>query len=353
MKKSKNNQKLPIVKGRSQRSNNNNKNGNGNGKRFVTIPILEKVLKNFSLNVGYNERPDSFKSRRSIQNSTVFQDSSITHGRLTNPKEDILSGRNLIGVLKTSPANGATFYVSLFTGLNPTNVGVFGNKLPIQAECFDRYRIISIHLVYEPSLPTTTVGNTYLGWQRNPDDLTPSTQQDFMNYDNSVGSACYMPLRLKLDTRQFEDRLFYVNPDSTETEDGRLSYFGNIMGATQGFATTFTNAPVGQLFIEYKIRLYYQANPGGIGKIISGTECPCCSSKIKYIPEFRSLFSQALLDKVGYDPLLKNTHAPLKMYLKDINVKRRKDDAEKAKAELEKKLLLDLKAKLKSDKETL
>jgi len=110
------------------------------------------------------------------------------------------------------------------------------------------YRIVSMEVRYVPVTGTDTEGAMYIAWDPDPEDPTPTSKVQVMNYANSLTTPVWKPASLKIPSQgtKFVRRGEVVNTTRNTYDNGQL--FICQQGAPSG-----TN---GDLYVSYTVELF-------------------------------------------------------------------------------------------------
>lgn len=188
--------------------------------------------------------------------------SKANYGVRVNRGSTRVTQREHIAVIGVG-ANATNFLIGSQVGfpennyLNPVNSNIMKWASQI-AKAFEFYKFERCALIYEPVCNTNVGGTVAFAFENDPLDGPPSNFGDMSQYKGCVHGAPWAPHRMEV---AFADlnrrRLYYTSVSST---DRRESDTGRFIVACQSItnanAVPTENLPLGQLYIEYTLRLW-------------------------------------------------------------------------------------------------
>jgi len=152
------------------------------------------------------------------------------------------------------------------TSLDGTSLGVyainptlFSDRMGVEASIYDKHVFEYVRALYVPSCPTTRSGTLALVLDRDPTDppCAPDNWAAIMSSEAAVSGQVWCPLQTTLKRDPAEKRTYFNSfdlSDPREQEQFRLTYY------TTGAAAVGSVASIGQLYLEYRVRLISPVN---------------------------------------------------------------------------------------------
>jgi len=168
--------------------------------------------------------------------------------------------------------NGQTgsFQIPFTYSINPADPTAFP-WLSTIARQFETFEIVDLRYRYDPSCPTTTGGFLMIGVDYDVSDAAPVSKQQLMNFKGTAKTVPWEPMVMhvsKSDAGVFKRRFTNYLNISSSNQDIKMYYMGI---AYIGNGQQANNAFLGELYVDYTVRLYTPqqgTNPQGI---VAGT----------------------------------------------------------------------------------
>lgn len=141
--------------------------------------------------------------------------------------------------------------------MNPVNSNIFKWASQI-AKAFEFYKFERCALVYEPVCNTNVGGTVALAFENDPLDGLPGSFATMSQYKGCVHGAPWAPHRMEIPFADLNRRRLYYT--SVTDKDRRESDTGRLIVAAQDITVanlaSADPVPIGQVYIEYTLRLW-------------------------------------------------------------------------------------------------
>lgn len=203
------------------------------------------------------------KSDKKVTRAQARQQLPIATGsrRITSPpvvKTDgasvTITHREFITDIMSTAAFSAGSYK-----LSPSNYFIFP-WLARFSGMYQKYKIESLKISYEPRCASTTAGSIFLCFDYDPTDQPPIDKSALMANYRAVASALWMSSNVEVDRREINAKgELYTGLARGDYDSEKFYITGNIIWGTDGGPATAVLA--GELYVDYKISFRLPQSP--------------------------------------------------------------------------------------------
>lgn len=182
---------------------------------------------------------------RTVPNSTF----SVSHTEL------------VYGPIKAAVANDFWVKKFILNAGNPTTFKWLSNV----AINFDRYRFVSLKVIYVPSCSTLTDGTISMSFDPNAVDSDPTSTIELMGMQTAIQGNTYGRLELEIPSKHLKERglLYMKSEDSVVNTDIRMYDLGNLYLSPY----TGSTSNLGSLYLKYEVQLFNMQVPKFLSKV--------------------------------------------------------------------------------------